>query len=167
MVCLQGQSRFMTVNSLSGYNAYTICTASDARRSERHAQHEKFGKRLLRINRLSEFAAKLRLAVGANRVTVRDVVYSDAKVVKGYSDLPEKFVEINGRGELKDNTLEYLAENWIDFLIEITEAASAFTKPCTYYHERERRLLFTMPTDVTTWTAVREDHLAEHIEVLV
>lgn len=158
-----------SLHMISGsvYNSFVICTSSDARMSERKLRHAKFGSRLLRINRVTEFAQKIAALVGAKRFVVRDVNYSNVKAVKSVSDFPDKFLELNGTGDLKDAVLEYIAVHRMDELIEATEAASVFTKPNLYGTERERRLLFVMDRDVTQWMSVQDKSLAEHIEVVV
>jgi hypothetical protein len=167
LLCVQGPLRSFTAHALSGFNAYALCLSSDARKSERQLRHAKFGKRLLRINGLTEFSEKIVSSIGAERTTIRDIVYSDIKVVRAESSLPDEFAARNGIGDLQMVALEYLAESEVDNLIQYVEAASAFTKPCLHHDERERRILFTMPKDVSDSTSVARDDLAEHIEVIV
>ncbi|ANM12455.1 MULTISPECIES: hypothetical protein [unclassified Rhizobium] len=167
MIHLVSPKESLGMISNSGFNSLVICTSSDARKTERSLRHAKFGSRLLRINRVTTFAQKIANLLGATRFAVRDVNYSNVKIVKGVSDLPEKFFELNGTGDLKDAALEYAAIHHLDALIEATEAASVFTKPNIYRPERERRLLFVMERDVTQWTSVQDKSLAEHIEVVV
>ncbi|MBX5230310.1 hypothetical protein HJC06_28540 [Rhizobium sp. NLR9b] len=167
MVHLDSPARFAELLSGSGFNSLVICASSDARKSERAIRHKKFGSRLLRINRVTEFAQKIASRIGAKRFAVRDVNYSDLKVVKGVSHFPDTFLGVHGSGDLKKATLEAIAVNHLDELIEATEAASVFTKPNSFRIERERRLLFVMDKDVTGWTSVQDKALAEHIEVIV
>jgi hypothetical protein len=167
MVHLQGPIRFADLQSSSGHNALIICTSSDARKSERNLRHIKFGKRLLKINRLTEFTKKIADLAGATRYAIRDMSYSDVKVVRAKSELPDLMFALNGLGDLKQTLLEYLADNHLDELIRITEAASAFTKPNSFREERERRLLFAMGSDVSQHIAVKDKSLAEHIELIV
>jgi hypothetical protein len=166
-VHLNSETRQAAFETMSGFNAFAICTSADARKSERRVRHEKFGPRLLRINRANEFASKISHLIGSRRFVVRDVTYSDTKIVKGSSSLPDVVLRLNGSGDLKEETLEYLAQHHLDELIEATEAASAFTKPSSYWMERERRFLFAMDDDVTEWRSISDKALVEHIEVLV
>jgi hypothetical protein len=167
IIHLESGTRSLHMISGSGFNSLVICASSDARMSERKLRHEKFGNKLLRINRVTEFAQKIADRVGAKRFVVRDVNYSNVKIVKGASDFPDKFLELNGTGALKDASLEYIRVHLLDELTEATEAASVFTKPNVYRAERERRMLFVMEHDVTHWTSVEDKSLAEHIEVVV
>ena len=167
MVHLESPTRFVDMQLSAGYNALVVCASSDARKTERSLRHSKFGGRLLRINRVTEFARKIADRVGATRVVVRDVNYSDIKVVKGVSDLPDTLDGMLEPPAMKIANLEYIAMNHLDELIEATESASVFTKPNVYRLERERRLLFVMDSDVTQWTSVQDKALAEHIEVIV
>ena len=164
---LRSTNRSAFMGLMAGFNAFAICASADARKTERMERHRRFGARLIRINRANEFARKVADLIGARRYVVRDVTYSDAKAVKAQSDLPDILVKLNGTGDLQSATLEYLAEHHIDELIQIAEAASAFTKPNTYWVERERRFLFIMDKDVTTWTSAHDPTLAEHIELIV
>ncbi|MCV9965704.1 hypothetical protein OIU34_27930 [Pararhizobium sp. BT-229] len=165
-VHLRGPERFMTMSATSGFNSAIICTSSDARKSERSLRHQKFGSRLLKINGVSEFAAKVAEMSGAERYAVRDVVYSDVKVVTGDSDFPEKFASINGVGDLRDNTMEIIAHEHLDELIVASEAAALFTKPIQYWLERERRLQFVFGADVMGPIFCKDATLAKHVEVV-
>ncbi|MBD8651465.1 hypothetical protein IFT66_10285 [Rhizobium sp. CFBP 13726] len=166
LVSLRSEKREMSVELLSGFNSYVICTSSDARKSERVERHAKFGPRLLRINRANEFAEKVGHLLGASRVVVRDVAYSDSKIVRGESDLADALAEFDVGDEFQMAMFEYLADHRVDQLVEAAEAASAFTKPNHYRVERERRFLFAMDRDVDGSIDVQSDELAEHIELI-
>ncbi len=165
-IYLQARSRYLSMASLSGFNSLVICTSADARKSERKLRHEKFGPRLIKIHGVTEFTAKIARLLGAERHLVRDVLYSDLKTVKGKSNLADLLFEIQGTGDIKEETLHYLADNHIEQIIEVSEAASVFTKPNLYRNERERRLMFAMPTDVSAPQFVQDKRLAEHIEII-
>lgn len=164
---LQGSSRGASVVSLSGFNSVVICTSSDARRSERAYRHNAFGKRLLRINGVAEFAAKIARKLEAIQHSVRDVVYSDVKIVKAESPHVDSWVELNGTGDLKEEFLHNLAECYLDYLIEATSAASVFSKPNRHRLERERRFHFLMPQDVNEPIVVEGREFFDHVEIIV
>lgn len=165
-VHLQSSSRDLNMSSLSGFNSLVICTSADARRSERKLRHEKFGPRLIKINGVSEFSERIAELLNAERYVIRDLIYSDVKTVRGESDLPDLFFEANGKGDMKEETLHFLANNHLEHILKATEAASAFTKPNRYRNERERRLLFAMPEDVNGPRFVQDRELTKHIEVI-
>lgn len=167
VVDLAGEEYSATFWAAAGFNTRILCTSIDARRSERNYRAEKFGRRIVKIQGVTEFAAKVASLAGASRHVVRDVTYSDAKLVRGISSLPEKFVAANGTGDLKLETLEMLANEHLDELIATIEAASVFTKPTSYYLERERRLMFEFSSDVTSTIAVKDASLLKHLEVVV
>lgn len=164
LLYLQGRERFATVASMSGFNSLIICTSADARKSERRERMGKFGNRIIKINDVNEFARKVAGLSGATNYAIRDVTYSDAKAVKGCSDFPDQFALVNGSGDLKDSTLNYIAEKWMDELIHLTEAASIFTKPLQYRTERERRFRFSFPFDVPEARIVQDESLSEFFE---
>ncbi len=166
LLYLQGKTQFATVTSMSGFNSLVICTSSDARRSERRNRMAKFGNRIIKIRNVSEFASRIANLCGATSFLVRDVTYSDAKAVKGFSDFPDHFAQFNGTGDLKELTLVYIAENWMDELIQLAAAASIFTKPLSYRDERERRFQFSFPTDVAEPRVVQGGSLSELIELV-
>lgn len=166
MVYLQGASRFATFTSQSGFNSLIICTSADARQSERRERARRFGHRLIKITDAAEFAARVAFLSGAERYSVRDVVYSNIKAVKGFSDIPEVFVAHNGLGNLHESSLEYLAADTLEELIRVTEAASIFTKPVRFRVERERRFHFAFPTDVQLSRHVEDSMLADLVEVI-
>jgi hypothetical protein len=167
LVYLAGETRFATVQSASGFNVGLLCTSSDARKTERRVRHEKFGNRLIKINRLAEFSHIVAELSGAKRHAIRDVVYSDAKLVLGTSDFPEWFAEVNGVGDLREETLEKIAEVYLSELAEKTFAASVGTKPVRYRTERERRVTFEFKADIDGPVDVQSDRLIEHLQVLV
>lgn len=166
LVHLIGKTRFADIRSASGFNVGLLCASSDARKTERRIRHEKFGRRLIKINRLTEFSHIVAELSGARRHAIRDVVYSDAKVVCGASDFPEWFVEVNGLGDLRDETLAKIAESYLNELAERTFAASVGTKPVRYRTERERRVSFEFERDLNGPVDVQSNRLIEHLEVL-
>lgn len=164
---LQGSQRFATMMSMSGFNSLIICTSADARKSERRARMKKFGNRIIKITDVNRFAGRIAEITGATDYLVRDVTYSDAKSVKGFSSFPDILAEVNGLGDLKDSTLEYIAKNWIDELIRFSAAASIFTKPLSYKNERERRFQFSFPTNVEEQLDVEDALLAKLVKVVL
>jgi hypothetical protein len=166
LLYLQGKTRFATMASMSGFNSLVICTSLDAPRSERRDRMSKFGNRIIKIRNVGEFARRVANLCGATGHLVRDVNYSDAKAVKGVSELPDHFAQFNGIGDLKESTLVYIAENWMDELIQLTEAASIFTKPMSYRDERERRFQFSFSNDVAEARVVQDGSLCELIELV-
>ena len=166
-VYLDGPTRNAGLHSISGFNVGLICTSMDARKSERQVRHQKFGKRLIKINRLQEFSNLVAEMSGAARYEIRDVVYSDVKIVKGTSLFPDWFAEVNGIGHLREKTLELIAEKYLDELADKTMAASVYTKPVSYRTERERRLAFVFTRDISEPIDIQSDQMVEHLEVLV
>jgi hypothetical protein len=164
LVYLQGKTCFATTTLMSGFNSLLICTSSDARRSERRKRMVKFGRRIIKIRDVDEFSQRIANLAGATSFLVRDVTYSDAKAVKGFSDFPDHATQFIG--ELNESKLEYIAINWMDELIRLTNAASIFTKPSSYYNERERRFQFSFPTNVTEPRVVEDSSLSELIELV-
>jgi hypothetical protein len=166
LVQLFGKERAMVIQSASGFNTRLICASSDARRSERSYRHSRFGSRLIKISRLQEFGAKIAKLAGASHHKIRDVTYSDSKAVKGQSLFPDWFAQNNRAGDMHMETLEAIADQHLDELIGVTEAASIFTKPVSYQLERERRLMFGFLDDAVDPIVIDDKALREHIEVL-
>ncbi|UWU30061.1 hypothetical protein N2600_08985 [Rhizobium sp. WSM1274] len=71
MVHLESSTRFANMLLMSGFNALAICTSCDAPDIGRDFLHAKFGSRLLRINRVTEFTQKIAGMIGAKRFIVR------------------------------------------------------------------------------------------------
>lgn len=165
-VYLAGAERFAVMTSEAGFNAYVLCTSSDARRTERPERHRRFGNRLIKIHGATEFASKLAARIGAARFTIRDVTYSDTAVVRAKSNHISEWVKYNGIGDLRPEFLEYIALRHLDELVSVTLPASIFCKPTFYRLERERRFLFEMPMDVSEAINVRDKSLAAHIEIV-
>lgn len=164
LLYLQGQKCFAALTSMSGFNSLVICTSADARKSERRRRMEKFGDRIVKIRNATEFARRVAKLCGATSFVIRDVTYSDAKAVRAFSEFSDHFSHFSG--ELNEASLEYIARNWLDDLIQKTAAASIFTKPLSFAIERERRFQFTFPANVTEPIVVEDNSLSELIELV-
>ena len=164
LLYLQGQKCFSALTSMSGFNSLVICTSADARKSQRRRRMEKFGERIVKIRNVPEFARRVAKLCDATSFVIRDVTYSDAKAVRAFSEFSDHFSRFSG--ELNEASLEYIAINWLDDLIQKTAAASIFTKPLSFAIERERRFQFTFPANVTEPIVVEDASLCELIELV-
>lgn len=166
-VYLRGQARDAQFRASSGFNSVVVCTSSDARKSERRYRQSRFGPRLLRINGVREFAKRLAENLGTAKYAVRDVVYSDVKLVDAANQHVDAWAEMQGNSDLAKEWLHHVADNHLDELIDVSAAAAVFSKPNRHRLERERRFHFLLQQDRDNYIDVVDPLLAEHIEVIV
>lgn len=141
----------------SGYNCAIMCGYGDHPDHDHTLMASRFGEKVIRIDSVSRFAGRVCKALGATRFHVYDIIYADLKnyaaEVEGLGD----FLKISGRGDLTLDALHKINVRFFDTFYEYSFFPSLFTKPTSYAAERERRIVFTLPSDMKKPTIRIED----------
>lgn len=134
----------------TGDNCLLFCgTGVDlANMTDEHV--ERFGNRMIEIRDVQGFSDRMSALVGARRVKIFDVNYSDTKMFRYATASPilnDLLSTTDENGSLTHTSLEVL-ENNFELLYEATLLPSLFMKPKTRYEiEAERRIAFELDSD--------------------
>jgi hypothetical protein len=147
----------------AGANCVVLCCTRRAV-SARMLMSERFGDMLIEINDPVSFSSRVSEKIGAARVNIRDVVYSDPKTFR---------VETNFKTDpeiLRDDTLEGLHSfnrQMFQVLYDAALLPSLFSKPKEFSVEQERRVAFELPYDVPgDFIRISDPGLLDHIRVV-
>lgn len=152
-----------------GFSTYVICLTGRAPKSERPRMHSLFGKHLIKIHDLQQFAAGIAERLGAVSYRIADVIYSDHKIIAVRSEAATDIRRIlkSGGDELSEIKLRLLGATYFPLLHNTADAVTTFCKPRRHALEWERRIAFDMPRDVDTPTRVIDaPDLVSHLTVL-
>lgn len=167
---LAGECFCATVTA--AFNYYVFCaTGSDTPQSrERLAL---FGPRLVRINRLHEFADKMSQTVGGVPAVVHDVLYSNYRLYKHRDErvtaMRDAFKGLDGKFEKQPNlkTFNAFIEQHGEWLEEQGAMPLLFTKREPFADEREVRIAIRIGEDIKNgYLRFNAPELVDHIEVL-
>ncbi len=125
-----------------------------------------FGGKLLKID-LPPFIEAIANHVGAAKVRVHDVIYSDSKNYIVHSKRIHAFRTITNNGNLTKMMLRRINKTFFDDFYKAALIPSLFAKPYSYRAERERRIVLELRENLRQPTIIIEDPaLLQHVEIV-
>jgi hypothetical protein len=154
------------VSVISGFNCAIFCGVADRAHTDEKLMRSRFGRNLLVIKDLKKFATRACSLLGAKKVYIYDVIYSDLKNYVLEMDGVVRFHEITGSG-MNNKALHEINQCFFQAFYDASFMPSLFSKPTRYAPERERRIIFEMNEDIQSPTIVIEDgKLLELVELI-
>jgi hypothetical protein len=153
----------LNVSLSSGYNCAMLCGTSEMDGGTEHLMRSRFGLRRIVIHDVRGFVNHVAGRIGATRARVHDVVYRDVMSFAGEVPGINQVIGITGKGNPTPEALQQLNERFFDTFYEYGMLPAMFTKPLSYADERERRIVFEMPEDLTLAVKVEDKRLLEHV----
>jgi hypothetical protein len=147
----------LNVALISGFNCAIYCGTAHIEGPDHELMLTRFGNKRLKIEPVSEFAARVCKLMGAFRARVVDVVYTDLKHYA--AELPgiEQFSSIAKERKLTSSSLRQINKAFFATFDEYGFMPSLFAKPTRYAQERERRIIFEIKADLRGSTIVVDD----------
>ena len=130
----------------------------------------RFGKVLIKIYPVKEFAARIANFIHAAKFHIYDVVYFDPKsFIVNYKNVRDfhNIVMQKPDGDLTPQSLHSLNKRFFDLFHTIGLMPSLFSKLVSYAPEQERRIVFEFGADLKTETTMIQDSsLLDFIEII-
>lgn len=150
MVTLEGKKKAFSIAATAGFNCAVLCGTSALPSNYRRLQRmrQKFGKYIMQIVDPVAFCSMMGEKLGAIQCCTRDILYADAKYMTVVTNDLDDFLAEIGKGDLTDERLHKLNIRYWASLYQHLLFPSAFSKPMRFSSERERRILFELPSNV-------------------
>jgi hypothetical protein len=150
---------------VSGYNCVLFCGTSTYNPDSARMK-KSFGTNLIRIENPSAFASQVCSLLGAKAWHIHDVAYTDLKNFTLELPSVERLPQVTGLGSLSNESIHEINRSFFDIFYQAAFLPSLFAKPLTYAPERERRIAFELPMDISEPTVVVESkHLLSYVHV--
>jgi hypothetical protein len=171
---LEGSSIFHIVDGIdqlncalvSGLNCALFCGTGEPDLDGGRNMNFSFGAKLIRIE-LAPFVNAIAKRIGAIRTSICDILYTDNKSCLVHSSSIHRFAAITGHGNLTNMMLRRINKTFFDEFYATAFTPSLLAKPYSYRHERERRIVFELPTDLRRPTiAIEDPSLLQFIQVV-
>ncbi len=157
----------LNVSLVSGYNCAIFCGTSQIDGPNDGLMRQRFGRKRIKIDPVSEFMARARKCIGAYRSRIYDVVYRDIQSYTEEFPHLENILEITNRDKLTKAALRKLNKEFFRTFYEYGLMPGLYAKPTKYSDERERRLIFETRKDTRMKPIiVRDKRLLDFITFL-
>jgi hypothetical protein len=165
---LEGASTFhladgfdqLNCSIVSGFNCPMFCGTTLHNLSSDGKMRANFGEKLIKIDPLPAFTEAVSRHLGAFRTRTHDVFYTDTKSYLVEDPAIHQFMSIHGSDSSSDLTnmkLRRINKHFFQIFYEVGLLPSLFTKPSSYRHEMERRIVFELESDLRAPTVIVRD----------
>lgn len=152
-----------------GANVALLCGTHEGNADTGEMEY-RFGDVQIEID-AGPFAERMAAAIGAASFHIHDVVYSDAKTFRAqrdFSNIESQWMGLPPPRDLNPQMLRTINREMWEGFFDLGLLASIFCKPESRYAvEKERRIAFVLPQDLSTDAlAVCDKQLLNHVRVV-
>jgi hypothetical protein len=168
-IFIEGPRKSFNVAGMAGFNAVMLCGTAQPPRDRRTLEDRKrqFGPYLIEIHNVASFMGAIAAEIGSVRQQVKDVRYIDGKFMTIKSPELDGYIDRFGTGNLTLEAIHAINELYWEYLYENLSLPAAFTKPTRFSGERERRILFELPSDIDEpYLIVKAPEALEFIRII-
>ena len=139
---------------MAGFNYYVFCATEISSKDGSGQMQQNFGESLIRIKSIKSFASAVAKAIGARRVLISRIQYTDSKLYQ----FEKKNYQVG-------NEIRTAFDDLYDDILQNLPLPSLFLKPSFFKPENEVRLAFEMPKDVKRNLDLNNLGLLRQIEI--